>query len=947
MVKPLRRLLRIAKLIGLGLLLCLIWGTLWLQMGVHSLDRAKPWILRSLNPADAPYTINFEQATADWHSLVALGGLHITHVTVSKRDGTVFAQLPEVYVKIDPFGFLPRHTLVYSVALHGANLSLTRGVDGALRVGLEGGDAVPVTDLLPASDDKAAEAPATPITVPFHDFLIDGATVKFHDDKTASDIESNAAVFHLRRLRGSHYQGTLHLPFIYDTSTGQLDGELLHNAGRNDYRVELQLHQLPAKLICTFACPADTHVEGSLSGEIRLGLLPDASLGAVWAHLTTQDALLTAPAMFEEPLHFGPSEITMGYDLAANTANVSSMKLTFDDTTVNATITASKKEDGWYADVDGGATHLDILKLPKYWPLTLAHDTRTWTAAKMRGGWTEGTAKLHITPAIIAGGDLTDEAVDADISAHDTSVDYLQGFPLLQHLDGQIHFTGTTVKVDAKNGTMLTGTKVSKALLICPELLNPRNPMDITFTSTMPMADVATLMAEPVFNHLETGLDPKKATGTLTSTMKLKFNSFPAPGSHEDPNAVHLDAIKYDIDGHLDNFAQTGVAGGYDIKNMTGDLKAGMQSASFNGALALGDSGMSHINLTHESGKLTRVEVKSEPAAQGKPSAKNDFTLNYKPGTIPRIVISGNRLDASVEYGGTKNSILRDFPAISLDIKLGELFLDPLLPFTTVIGTLECTAVRCESAHFTAQHGKSRIKADISRPGATRELVLTASDAGEFLKGLDITDRMTGGKLELRGRYDDTKNPSLFTSRLIVQDFNLKNSQILGRILSIGSLTGLANLLTGSGISFDKLGATIDERAGIVTVSEGKANGNAMGITIGGTVDTNTTGLALKGVVVPAYALNSILSSIPIIGAIAGGDEGLIAFNYSIKGTYNQPDVSVNALSGLTPGFLRGIFGMFDQPTPSINSPRSTQRNNFNQPDSPPTNTREALPTEE
>jgi hypothetical protein len=144
----------------------------------------------------------------------------------------------------------------------------------------------------------------------------------------------------------------------------------------------------------------------------------------------------------------------------------------------------------------------------------------------------------------------------------------------------------------------------------------------------------------------------------------------------------------------------------------------------------------------------------------------------------------------------------------------------------------------------------------------------------------------------------------------------LKNSQILGRILSVGSLTGLTNLLTGEGISFEKMTADMVARAGVVRISNGKASGNAMGMTVEGLVDSTSSKLKLKGVVVPAYALNSILGKIPIIGALAGGEgEGLIAFNYAIGGRFEKPDISVNPLSGLTPGFLRGIFGIFDADT--------------------------------
>jgi hypothetical protein len=178
---------------------------------------------------------------------------------------------------------------------------------------------------------------------------------------------------------------------------------------------------------------------------------------------------------------------------------------------------------------------------------------------------------------------------------------------------------------------------------------------------------------------------------------------------------------------------------------------------------------------------------------------------------------------------------------------------------------------------------------------------------------VDISDRVIDGKFQLRGDYNDSQNPAPLKARLLVEDFTLKNSQILGRILSVGSLTGLMNVLTGEGIAFDKMAADIVARSGVFHVSKGKASGNAMGMTLEGSIDSNTTKLKLKGVVVPAYAINSLLGNIPILGALAGGEgEGLIAFNYSIDGNFEKPDVSVNPLSGLTPGFLRGIFGVFD-----------------------------------
>jgi hypothetical protein len=66
-----------------------------------------------------------------------------------------------------------------------------------------------------------------------------------------------------------------------------------------------------------------------------------------------------------------------------------------------------------------------------------------------------------------------------------------------------------------------------------------------------------------------------------------------------------------------------------------------------------------------------------------------------------------------------------------------------------------------------------------------------------------------------------------------------------------------------------------------------------------------------------------LLSNIPVIGGLftARPGEGIIGINYSVKGPMAEPDVGVNFLSVLTPGFLRRITNIF---TPNPVSPPRT-----------------------
>jgi hypothetical protein len=69
----------------------------------------------------------------------------------------------------------------------------------------------------------------------------------------------------------------------------------------------------------------------------------------------------------------------------------------------------------------------------------------------------------------------------------------------------------------------------------------------------------------------------------------------------------------------------------------------------------------------------------------------------------------------------------------------------------------------------------------------------------------------------------------------------------------------------------------------------------------------------MQGTIVPAYFFNSLLGNIPLVGKLFSPERGggVFAASYAVRGRLDDPDVSVNPLAALTPGFLRGLFGLF------------------------------------
>ncbi len=915
------------RLVLIGTMVFLILA-FWLHQSERSLAFAKPWILQAVNSDDAPYTITIGDVSVDWTNVALLGKMRLSNVSMAKRDGNLFAQLPEVYATIDPIGFLPTRNLLHKVILRQPRMFATRTKEGAIELGVEGSPArialATLADFFASNGGKDAKGEATPLSLPMHDFLIDRATFTFTDEASATKIISAPFNFALNR-RGRNYQASLSMPFTMDDQHVLVSANYLPQAKGDQHVLALKLSQWPTKLFCLFDnCPAKFSTDGAVDALVKAVIADDFSISDYEGDLVLPKLTLTAPEQFAEPLHITGGHVQFDGEWDKQQLHVKQATLPLTDTTITIGGTVHKDADGWHAAGEGATTRLDVDKIYKYWPLVMAHDSRAWVTEKLKSGYAaKGTLKFNLTPNDIATGVVADDSIDATADARDITFEYLPGFPLVEHMDGVAHFTGTTVRTEATSGSLLSGTKINHAMLWCPQLADPKNPMEAEVKFVAPAADAATMLALKYFTFDDAlMLDPATIKGTMDASMKLKFDAF-SGNTNSNPNEIHLEKVDYDINANLQNIAQDKIAGSYDVKSLNGTLKAGNTGMNLKGTARLGEAGANDFTLSQPSGKALSLDVKGSSVAGGPPAknplpvSQNDFSLTYVSGDIPAITITGKCLDMSSSYGSTKGTtLLANFPAMNLEIGLDQLLLSKDVPIRDVQGSLSCSAARCDTANFTARAEKSAIKGGIQTIGGSRQFLMTASDAGSTLTALGLTDRMSRGQMKITGQYDDRKTPPQLNASVRIDDFTLRNSEILGRIFSIGSLTGLSNALTGSGISFDKLAANVASRGGVLTVNRAIANGNSIGITTAGTIDTVTTKLALKGVVVPAYALNSILGKIPIIGMIAGGDEGLIAFNYSVNGTYDQPDVGVNPLSGLTPGFLRGIFGIFDDKTP-------------------------------
>jgi hypothetical protein len=150
-------------------------------------------------------------------------------------------------------------------------------------------------------------------------------------------------------------------------------------------------------------------------------------------------------------------------------------------------------------------------------------------------------------------------------------------------------------------------------------------------------------------------------------------------------------------------------------------------------------------------------------------------------------------------------------------------------------------------------------------------------------------------------KKDDTTNSSL-----IIDNFKVQEVPVLAKLLTLASLQGIADLLTGEGIRFTDLEMKFTNKKGLMTIDEMYAIGPAISILMEGYIETKKL-ISLRGTLVPATTINRSISSIPLIGKILVGKktgEGVFGVSFKVKGPPNNLKTTVNPIKTLTPRFI-------------------------------------------
>ena len=253
---------------------------------------------------------------------------------------------------------------------------------------------------------------------------------------------------------------------------------------------------------------------------------------------------------------------------------------------------------------------------------------------------------------------------------------------------------------------------------------------------------------------------------------------------------------------------------------------------------------------------------------------------------------------------------------LTLAVEFDRVWLDDAQQLTDVSGTFARADNVWQTVIMNSRIGQDAVF-DISirpRSDGNRDFAMHADNAGEVLKTLELYPNMVGGSLRVSGMYDDAAPNQPLNGVITVTDYRIINAPALAHVVSIMSLTGILDALQGDGLAFNNLEIPFELSQGVFQLKEAKATGTSLGFTASGKVFRHADVLDLEGTVIPAYAINSALGHIPVLGDLFTGGEkggGVFAATYTITGPMEEPVVSVNPLSALAPGILRNVFGIF------------------------------------
>ena len=248
-------------------------------------------------------------------------------------------------------------------------------------------------------------------------------------------------------------------------------------------------------------------------------------------------------------------------------------------------------------------------------------------------------------------------------------------------------------------------------------------------------------------------------------------------------------------------------------------------------------------------------------------------------------------------------SLFSDFNS-QINLKMEKTYIDEVNFINNLSGVLNFHNSKISDTNLEATftNGK-KINLSIITNGKREKITRLFTDYPKpLIKRYDFIKGFEEGYLD----YSSIKTNGISNSLMIIDNFKVKEVPVFAKLLSLASLQGIADLLTGEGIRFTDFEMKFSNNNGLTTIQEMYAIGPAVSILMDGYIESKKL-ISLRGTIVPATTINRSIASIPLLGSILVGEktgEGVFGVSFKIKGQPKKLKTSVNPIKTLTPRFI-------------------------------------------
>tara|TARA_B100000965_G_scaffold140471_1_gene116961 strand:+ start:710 stop:3295 length:2586 start_codon:yes stop_codon:yes gene_type:complete len=254
----------------------------------------------------------------------------------------------------------------------------------------------------------------------------------------------------------------------------------------------------------------------------------------------------------------------------------------------------------------------------------------------------------------------------------------------------------------------------------------------------------------------------------------------------------------------------------------------------------------------------------------------------------------------------SKSNILKRFKNLNSEIVLNfdHFFIDDKDYLKKIRGNIIIEKNKIKYGNISAKlNNKHDFNLNIKTNSKNEKITNLIIDKPEpFVKHYKFIKGFKEGNLS----YNSIEKNGISKSKLKIFDFKVKEVPVLAKILTLASLQGIADLLTGEGIRFSDFEMDYKSSKKLTEINEMYAIGPAISILMSGYIEKEKL-ISLRGTLVPATTVNKTIAKIPLIGELLVGKktgEGVFGVSFKIKGPPKNLKTTVNPVKTLTPRFI-------------------------------------------